>query len=277
MEGYLQISDQLLDLCRGQCQRSGDVCIASRRSNLLHCRGGDICRVISVSVGWAHDSSPFVRMCRNLPKVSEWNILVHNFAGASVGTLILIVVGGGALVVAATISRGPSSTRSRATISVRYFLAPLCRSSQLEVWSLPSTYTLEPLATSSPTISARRCKATMLCLSVRSCHASFRSLNLSLVARLKLATGVPLCEYLTSGSLPTFPTRMTLFTLFGISLPPIHGHMQNERSSAFAGDCPASDCADRPLSGRDFASPATSSVNHPRGSLRVSGIVEGNS
>ena len=39
-------------------------------------------------------------------------------------------------------------------------------------------------------------------------------------------------------------------------------------------DCPASDCADRPLSGRDFASPATSSVNHSRGNLtaRVSGI-----
>ena len=33
-------------------------------------------------------------------------------------------------------------------------------------------------------------------------------------------------------------------------------------------DRPASDCADRPLSGRDFASPATSSVNHSRGDLR---------
>jgi len=32
-------------------------------------------------------------------------------------------------------------------------------------------------------------------------------------------------------------------------------------------DRPASDCADRPLSGRDFASPATSSVNHSRGDL----------
>src|SRR5208337_2979019 len=102
MEGYLQISDQLLDLCRGQCQRSGDVCIASRRSNLLHCRGGDICRVIGVSVGWAHDSSPFVRMCRNLPTASEWNILVHNFAGASVGRLVLIIlVVGWTLMVAA--------------------------------------------------------------------------------------------------------------------------------------------------------------------------------
>ena len=30
--------------------------------------------------------------------------------------------------------------------------------------------------------------------------------------------GVPLCEYLTSGSLPTFPTRITLFTLFGIAV-----------------------------------------------------------
>jgi hypothetical protein len=39
-------------------------------------------------------------------------------------------------------------------------------------------------------------------------------------------------------------------------------------------DYPASDCADRPLSSRDFASPATSSVNHSRGDLtaRVSGI-----
>jgi hypothetical protein len=39
-------------------------------------------------------------------------------------------------------------------------------------------------------------------------------------------------------------------------------------------DHPASDCADRPGSGRDFASPATSRVNHSRGNLtaRVSGI-----
>src|SRR5208282_72204 len=103
MERYFQISDQLLDLCRVRRQRSGDVCIASRRSNLLHCRGGDICRVIGVSVGWAHDSSPFVRMCRNLPNVSEWNILVHNFAGASVGRLVLIFVVRRTLVVAAAV------------------------------------------------------------------------------------------------------------------------------------------------------------------------------
>jgi len=36
----------------------------------------------------------------------------------------------------------------------------------------------------------------------------------------------------------------------------------------------ASDCADRPMAGRDFASPATSSVNHSRGDLtrEASGI-----
>src|SRR5580704_9564352 len=39
------------------------------------------------------------------------------------------------------------------------------------------------------------------------------------------------------------------------------------RDQTLWADCPASDCADRPLSGRDFASPATSSVNHSRGNL----------
>src|SRR5260370_30855395 len=47
---------------------------------------------------------------------------------------------------------------------------------------------------------------------------------------------------------------MTWLTVFGMSPPPIYGHMQNERSPSFAADCAASDCADRPLSGRDFAS-----------------------
>src|ERR1043165_2397547 len=77
-------------------------------------------------------------------------------------------------------------------------------------------YSLAPFFTYSPTISAKRCQATMLCHSVRSCHSSLRSLYFSLVARLNLAIGVPLGEYFTSGSLPTFPTRITLFTLLGI-------------------------------------------------------------
>src|ERR1051326_6766405 len=78
-------------------------------------------------------------------------------------------------------------------------------------------YSLAPFFTYSPTISAKRCQATMLCHSVRSCHSSLRSLYFSLVARLNLATGVPLGVYVTSGSLPTFPTRITLFTLLGMS------------------------------------------------------------
>src|SRR5882724_10084818 len=77
-------------------------------------------------------------------------------------------------------------------------------------------YTLEPLLTYSPTISARRCQAMMLCHSARSCHSPALSLKRSLVARLNFATGTPLGVYLTSGSLPRFPTRITLFTLFGI-------------------------------------------------------------
>jgi hypothetical protein len=58
----------------------------------------------------------------------------------------------------------------------------------------------------------------MVCHSTRSCHSPPRSLNLSFVARLNSAIGVPLAEYFTSEALPTFPTRMTLLTLFGIVL-----------------------------------------------------------
>src|SRR5208282_4295152 len=42
-------------------------------------------------------------MCRNLPSDSEWNVLVHNFAGASVGRLVLILVVGRTLMVAAAV------------------------------------------------------------------------------------------------------------------------------------------------------------------------------
>ncbi|MFY9910820.1 MAG: hypothetical protein WAK56_13325, partial [Candidatus Sulfotelmatobacter sp.] len=40
---------------------------------------------------------------------------------------------------------------------------------------------------------------------------------------------------------------------------------KQQKSSFFRSDCPASGCADRLMSGRDFASPATSSTNHSRG------------
>src|SRR5579883_252872 len=53
----------------------------------------------------------------------------------------------------------------------------------------------------------------MLCHSVRSCHSPALFLNRSLVAMLNFATGVPLGVYLTSGSFPRFPIKMTLLTL----------------------------------------------------------------
>src|SRR5581483_11976774 len=56
----------------------------------------------------------------------------------------------------------------------------------------------------------------MLCHSVLSCHSPLLFLKRSLVARLNFPTGTPLGVYLTSGSAPTFPTRITLFMLFGI-------------------------------------------------------------
>jgi len=49
---------------------------------------------------------------------------------------------------------------------------------------------------------------------VRSWNLPLLSLNLSLVARLNLPTGVPLAVTFTSGSCPTEPSRTTLFALF---------------------------------------------------------------
>src|SRR5215469_11617366 len=111
-------------------------------------------------------------------------------------------------------SREPRSTRSLATISARYFFSALCRSSELVVWSLPSIYRCAPCDTNSPTISASFRETTMLCHSLRSWNLPLLSLHRSLVARLNLPTGIPLAVYLTSGSFPTKPTRMTLFTFF---------------------------------------------------------------
>ena len=59
----------------------------------------------------------------------------------------------------------------------------------------------------------------MLCHSVLSCHSPLLFLKRSLVARLNFPTGIPLGVYLTSGSAPTFPTRITLFMLFGMFAP----------------------------------------------------------
>jgi hypothetical protein len=142
-------------------QRVQTICVCSLvgvRHNLAT-RGSTL---VSVSVGWAHDSSPFVRMSRNPPNVSEWNIQGHNFAGASVGRLALILVVLWRLVVAAAVfpRRAGAGLWRRFQCDIYSPRSALGRSSQLVVWSLPSTYTLEPLATCSPTVSARRCQDT---------------------------------------------------------------------------------------------------------------------
>src|ERR1700722_2536016 len=212
MEGYFQTSDQFLDLCSRQCQGSGNVYIASRWSKLLHCRGRDICRVVGVSVGRAHDSSPFVRMCKNLPNVSEWNILVHNFAGASEGRLVLILVVLRTLVVAAAVFPWAEQEQVAGDdFSAIFPLSARHSADPPSVWSgaclrrTPWRLWRRAPQRSPPDAARPRFCATPS----DSCHSSFRSLSLSLVERLKFATGAPLCEYLTSGSLPTFPTRIT--------------------------------------------------------------------
>src|ERR1700704_7058072 len=99
-------------------------------------------------------------------------------------------------------------------MSVAYFFWPDVLSSHERVCRRPSINTLPPFFRYSPAISARRCQSTTLCHSVRSCHSPLLSLKRSLVASVILATGVPLGVYLTSGSLPRLPMRITLLTLF---------------------------------------------------------------
>src|SRR5438105_12194844 len=83
-------------------------------------------------------------------------------------------------------------------------------------------YTFEPFFTYSPTISASRCQATMLCHSVRSCHWPSLSLKRSFVAIENFATAMPLGVYFTSGSLPRLPMRITLLTLFAMGDAPLY-------------------------------------------------------
>src|SRR3981189_1405228 len=95
-----------------------------------------------------------------------------------------------------------------------YFFWLVCLSSQERVCRRPSMYTGPPFFRYSPAISASRCQSTTLCHSVLSCHCPSLPLNLELVATVIFATGVPCGVNFTSGSLPRFPIRMTLFTLF---------------------------------------------------------------
>src|SRR4051794_20621757 len=104
------------------------------------------------------------------------------------------------------------------TTSVEYFSTPLW-SVHLRVCSAPSMYTLAPFFRyCSATLQSPSLKITTRCHSVFSLRSPlFLSRQVSEVALLRLAIGRPSCVRRISGSLPRFPTRITLFTLPAIA------------------------------------------------------------
>src|SRR5882724_5803662 len=104
------------------------------------------------------------------------------------------------------------------TTSVEYFSTPLW-SVHLRVCSAPSMYTLAPFFRyCSATLQSPSLKITTRCHSVFSLRSPlFLSRQVSEVATLRLAIGRPSCVRRISGSLPRFPTRITLFTLPAIA------------------------------------------------------------
>src|SRR6202011_3149522 len=106
-----------------------------------------------------------------------------------------------------------------AMISVVYRSFP-CLSCHLRVRSLPSTNTCEPFRRYSEAISPSRPKKAMLCHSVRSCCApESLSFHVSLVAMRMFVTDIPLGMDLVSGSAPSVPIKITLFTPRAIQTP----------------------------------------------------------
>src|SRR5689334_15684445 len=104
------------------------------------------------------------------------------------------------------------------TTSVEYFSTPLW-SVHLRVCSWPSMYTLAPFFRyCSATLQRPSLKITTRCHSVFSLRSPVAlSRQLSEVATLRLAIGRPSWVRRISGSLPRFPTRITLFTLPAIA------------------------------------------------------------
>ena len=96
-----------------------------------------------------------------------------------------------------------------ATISVVYLFAPVW-SVQLLLRSFPSTKIWAPFFMYFSESSAKFLQHTILCHSVWSCNSPALFLNLSVVAKVKDATAVPVSRCLTSGSFPTFPISITL-------------------------------------------------------------------
>src|SRR3954468_22647243 len=104
------------------------------------------------------------------------------------------------------------------TTSVEYFSTPAW-SVHLRVCSAPSMYTLAPFFRyCSATLQSPSLKITTRCHSVFSLRSPVPlSRQVSEVAMLRLAIGRPSCVRRISGSLPRFPTRITLFTLPAIA------------------------------------------------------------
>src|SRR5229473_6633635 len=104
------------------------------------------------------------------------------------------------------------------TTSVEYFSTPLW-SVHLRVCNWPSMYTLAPFFRyCSATLQSPSLKMTTRCHSVFSLRSPVAlSRQLSEVAMLRLAIGRPSCVRRISGSLPRFPTKITLFTLPAIA------------------------------------------------------------
>src|SRR4051812_17944882 len=104
------------------------------------------------------------------------------------------------------------------TTSVEYFSTPAW-SVHLRVCSAPSMYTLAPFFRYCSTIlQSGSEKITTRCHSVFSLRSPVPlSRQVSEVAMLRLAIGRPSCVRRISGSLPRFPTRITLFTLPAIA------------------------------------------------------------
>src|SRR3954451_22226522 len=104
------------------------------------------------------------------------------------------------------------------TTSVEYFSTPLW-SVHLRVCNWPSMYTFAPFFRyCSATLQRPSLKITTRCHSVFSLRSPlFLSHQVSEVAMLKFAIGRPSWVRRISGSLPRFPTRMTLLTLPAIA------------------------------------------------------------
>src|SRR5437764_9022751 len=91
---------------------------------------------------------------------------------------------------------------------------------------------MRPLARYFEQFSACSPQTVTRCHSVRSWRWPPLSLKTSLVAMLRLHTGRLLGVYFSSGSAPRFPTKITLFTLPIVRVPPCGPIMRSPHSKS---------------------------------------------